>query len=215
MAADALLLVARQCPHCAALLEIMAELVKQGRVGALEIVNVEAYPERAREIGVRGVPWLRLGPFELVGARSRTEIDTWLARIESPTGMADYFHALLKEGELDQVLALVRAEPVMLGALLPILANPEASLNVRLGAGVVFEDMAGDQAFAGVVDALLELARHDDPRVRADACHYLGLSRAERARPTLLDSLTDTDADVREIAAESLEALDTQSHQNG
>jgi len=43
--------------------------------------------------------------------------------------------------------------------------------------------------------------------VRADACHYLGLSGDAAARPWLDARLGDNDADVREIAAESLQAL--------
>ncbi|MBS0329365.1 MAG: HEAT repeat domain-containing protein, partial [Proteobacteria bacterium] len=46
-----------------------------------------------------------------------------------------------------------------------------------------------------------------DARVRADACHYLGLTGEAAARSWLDARLADEDADVREIAAESLESL--------
>ena len=50
-------------------------------------------------------------------------------------------------------------------------------------------------------------AAQADARVRADASHYLGLSGAAAARAWLEARLHDDDADVREIAAESLAAL--------
>jgi len=122
-----------------------------------------------------------------------------------PAGMADAFHDLLKAGGIVQVLALIEAEPSRLAALLAIVANPEASINVRLGAGVAFEEYAGSTALQALIPALAELSGYADARVRADACHYLGLSRSAAARPWLEARLHDADADVREIASDGLE----------
>ena len=94
-----------------------------------------------------------------------------------------------------------------MAALLPIVGNPAASINVRIGAGVVFEKFAGQSAMAALVDRLGALARHEDARVRADACHYLSLTGAPEARGYLERCQQDDDGTVREIAAESLQAL--------
>lgn len=208
---SALLLLTRNCPHCPALLTGLAELLKRGIIGRLEAVNIEAAPELARQWQVRSVPWLRLGPFQLTGALTLGELETWAARAgDLDRGLADALHDLLKTGGARQVLDLVREVPSRLAALLPIVANPEASLNVRLGAGMVFEELAGPDghdALVALVPRLAELARHSDPRVRADAAHLLGLSRAIGARAFLTPMLDDPDADVREIAQESLAAL--------
>jgi hypothetical protein len=204
MPADALLFISSHCPHCPSVLAAMSELVKRGSIGRLEVVNLEVHPEAAAERGVRSVPWLRLGAFELAGTRTLGELETWAERAASAAGMADAFHDLLKGGDLRQVLTLIAAEPQRLAALLPIVGNPEASMNVRLGAGAALEEFAGRPALAALVPALGELSTHDDARVRADACHYLGLARSEAARPWLQARLQDEDADVREIARESL-----------
>jgi len=201
---DALLFISSHCPHCPAVLAGLSDLVKRGVIGRLEVVNSEIHPEAAAAQSVRSVPWLRLGPFELAGARSAGELETWAKRASEPQGMADAFHDLLKTGGLGQVLALVAAEPARLADLLSIVANPEASINVRLGAGVVFEDYAGTPALQALIPALGELSAHMDARVRADACHYLGLSGGDAARPWLEARLEDADADVREIAREGL-----------
>ena len=103
--------------------------------------------------------------------------------------------------------ALIEADPALLAAVLPIVGNVEASLNVRLGAGVLLEEFAGSDTLRALLPRLGELSQHADARVRADACHYLGLTGDAAARPWLDARTADEDADVREIAAESLQAL--------
>lgn len=205
MTADALLFISSHCPHCPAVLAVLSELLKRGVIGRFEAVNIETHPEAAAELGVRSVPWLKLGPFELAGARTVGELEIWAQRAASPESMDDAFHDLLKSGDLAQVLTLLAAEPARLADLLPIVGNPEASINVRLGAGVAFEEYAGSPALRALVPALGALSAHADARVRADACHYLGLSAAAAARPWLEARLEDDDADVREIVREGLD----------
>lgn len=206
-APDALLLLSTHCPHCPAVLSALADLVKQGAIGRLEAVNLEQHPEVGQALGVRSVPWLRIGRIELAGVHGKAELAEWAAKADSEEGVADWFHLLLKEGQLPRAQAAVEAEPALLAALLPIVGNVEASLNVRLGAGVLLETFAGSDALRALLPRLGELSRHADARVRADACHYLGLTADGAAKTWLEARLKDDDADVREIAAESLEAL--------
>ncbi len=204
---DVLLFIASQCPHCPAVLSGLAELLKRGLIGRLEAINIESHPDSAQALDVRAVPWLRIGLFQLTGARSPAELEIWARRAVSAEGMSDAFHDLLKQADLAQVLQLIQAEPARLSALLAIVANPEASLNVKLGFGVVFEEFAGQPALRQMVADLGGLTRHEDARVRADASHLLSLTQAAEARPWLLAVLQDENAEVREIAAESLQAL--------
>ncbi|MEQ1591278.1 MAG: HEAT repeat domain-containing protein [Thiobacillaceae bacterium] len=206
-APDALLLISTHCPHCPTMLHAMSDLVKQGIVGKLEVVNLELHPEVGQALGVRSVPWLKLGAIELAGLHSRDELADWAGKADTETGMADYFHLLLKEGRMARVLEMLHADSSQLAAVLPIIGNPEASLNVRLGAGVLIEEFAQSAALRALVPRLGELSAHVDARVRADACHYLGLTGDPSARATLQARLGDDDADVREIAADSLQAL--------
>ncbi|MEW6677663.1 MAG: HEAT repeat domain-containing protein [Pseudomonadota bacterium] len=210
---DALMLLSSTCPHCPGVLAALADLVKKGVLGRLEVVNLEQHPKVGETWGARSVPWLKLGPFVLTGARTPAELATWVARArdgearedsEPGGGMADAFHDLLKTGDLAQVQALVAACPARLAALLPIVANPEASMNVRLGAGVVLEEYAGQAPLAALIPGLGALSGHQDSRVRADACHYLGLAGGEEARTWLQARQDDPDAEVREIAREAL-----------
>ena len=121
----------------------------------------------------------------------------------------EQFQIWLLEGQLKSVIAVVERLPKALADLLPIVANPEANLNVRFGASAVLERYAGAPALQALVPALGMLAGHGDARVRADACHLLGLSGASAAIEYLASRRDDPDAEVREIVAESLEELQT------
>lgn len=206
-APDALLLLSSRCPHCPAVLAALADLLKQGAIGKLDAVNIEHHPEIAQGLGVRSVPWTRIGRIELFGSQSRAELADWAARADTEDGLADWFHVLLKEGQLPRVQALIETEPELLAAVLPIVGNVEASLNVRLGAGVLLEHFAGTDSLRALLPRLGALSQHNDARVRADACHYLGLTGDAAAKPWLEARLSDDDADVREIAGESLQGM--------
>jgi len=206
-APDALLLISTHCPHCPAMLTALAELVKQGVIGRLETVNLEQHPETGQALGVRSVPWLRIGRIELAGVHGKAELADWATKADSEEGLADWFHMLLKEGQLPKAQALIEADPALLAVVLPIVGNVDASLNVRLGAGVLLENFAGSDTLRALLPRLGELSQHADARVRADACHYLGLTGDAASHPWLDARLTDDDADVREIAAESLQAI--------
>ena len=206
-APDTLLLISTHCPHCPAMLAALTDLLKQGVIGRLEAVNLEQRPEVGQALGVRSVPWLRIGRIELAGVHSKSELAEWAAKADSEAGMADWFHLLLKEGQLPKAQAMIEAAPSLLAAVLPIVGNIEASLNVRLGAGVLLEEFAGSDTLRALLPRLGELSQHADARVRADACHYLGLTGDAAARTWLEARVVDEDADVREIAAESLQAI--------
>ena len=189
------------------MLAALTDLLKQGVIGRLEAVNLEQRPDIGQSLGVRSVPWLRMGRIELAGVHSKTELAEWAAKADSEAGIADWFHLLLKEGRLPKAQAMIEADPDLLAAVLPIVGNVDASLNVRLGAGVLLEEFAGSDTLRVLLLRLGELSQHADARVRADACHYLGLTGDAAAKPWLEARVSDEDADVREIAVESLQAI--------
>lgn len=204
---DALLVIGTHCPHCPTVLAGFSDLIKQGLIGRLEIINLEQRPERVAELGVRGVPWMRIGPFELEGLRSPAELKKWAQQAGSETGLADYYTELLSEGQLAKVEASVRKNPAALAALLSLMDDPEAELQVRLGVSAVVEGLTGTPELQSALDKLAALSHSGDARTRNDACYFLGLTRDPRARPVLEERLEDDDAGVRETAAEALEAL--------
>jgi hypothetical protein len=189
-------------------LEALTRLVKAGSIGSLEVVNVAALPQRAAALGVRGVPWTRIGPFVLEGSLTATELGRWASAVGTEEGMAQYFERLLGAGRLAEVEALVREDPQRLGALAHLLAESETSIHVRVGMGAVLEGLHGTGLAAGLVQRLGPLTRDAHSRVRSDACHYLALAGSRDALPYLEAALEDPEPEVREIARESIEALE-------
>ena len=77
------------------MLASLADLVKQGAIGRLEAVNLEQHPEVGQALGVRSVPWLRLGRIELAGVHSKAELAEWAAKADSEAGRVPHQRAVL------------------------------------------------------------------------------------------------------------------------
>lgn len=204
---EAMLLVTAQCPHCASVLASLAELVKEGRLGYLQVYNLDQHPEIAQEHGVRSVPWVRIGPFELTGAQSKSTLLDWIKKAGSPEGMADYFAELISDRQVMKVVDLLEHDARLFPAIFKLLDDSETELGVRVGIGVVMEAFAGTDELKKQFPRLLALAGHHDERVRGDACYYLGLTESDEAIPALQACLQDPSADVRESAEDALESL--------
>jgi len=205
--AQALLLVAPGCPHCPAMLATLSDLLKQGVLARLEAVNIATDPAVAEQLGVRSVPWLRIGPFVFEGAHSPAAIRRWVDHAAAGSGAPEYLRELLAGGRRAQAVAWLRAAPARLSAVLRLLADPDADLPVRLGADSLIMEFAGEDALRALIPQLARLALEAAPALRADACHYLGLTHDPGARPVLEQAQRDDDPQVREIAAEALGQL--------
>ena len=201
------MILGSHCPHCPSVLGSLSELVKQGVISKLEVVNLEQRPEIAKELGVRSVPWVRIGPFEFTGLHSKAELQSWAEQAGSEQGMTNYIEQLLGEGQVKQVLDMIARDHGLLHALIGLVSDADAKINARLGAGVVFEEYEGSQELLALIPELAELTRHDDARVRSDACHYLSLTHDESVLKTIEPLLEDEHEEVREVAEESLAAL--------
>ena len=202
---DALFLLGTHCPHCPTVLQGLANMVKAGTLGTLEIVNIEQRGDIARELGVRSVPWVRIGSFELEGLRSEKELREWALKATTDKGMTDWLEELLSSGNIDKPLQQVRSDPAMMDALLELFTDTETGLNIRIGISAIMEHLQETETLSTIVDRLGELTRHEDARIRGDACHYLALSGNPAAATYIKPLLKDEDKNVREVARESLE----------
>lgn len=205
---DALLFITTGCPHCPVVFQGLSELVKQAAIGKLTVVNVTAHPDMAAEYGVRSAPWLRLGPFTLTGAQTPAELRQWTEWSSSDEGTTQYVEHLLLEGGFKQAGKFIAEDTQRLKPLLAIVADPGKSIEVRVGVDALLEFYSNKPPLQKLLPQLAELTTHADHRVRADACHLLGLSGSASARPFLETCQNDSSDEVREIAAESLKQLD-------
>jgi thiol-disulfide isomerase/thioredoxin len=128
----ALLLIATGCQHCPSVLQSLCELVKEGKLSSIEVVNIVEDPERAQALKVRSVPWLKLGEFELVGLKSKTEILKWIEKSATPDDMSAYFEELMVSGEISKVQKLIEEQPQQMKTLFKIMADENSGLSNQL-----------------------------------------------------------------------------------
>lgn len=204
---QALLLIAPGCAHCPSQLVALSHLIEKGQLGRLDVVNVLEHPEIAAEHGSRSVPWVRIGPFELSGSHSAEELARWIDHANRGTGMAEYLTELLEAGGLRQAEETLLRQPQQLSALIDLLGSLETPMAVRIGVGAIMEGLEGTAGLRTLVPALGKLTSANEPQIRTDACHYLGLSHDPAAGPYIRPLLDDADPEVREAAEESLQLL--------
>jgi len=204
---NALLLISTACPHCSSVLQGVSELLKNGTITRLEVINISQSPQTAQQFGVRSVPYLRIGDYELEGLRSPSELKYWAEHVGSQEGMIKYFNQSLKGGGLEKVLKILHRDAAYFSSLFLLMKDPDTELPVRIGISAVIENFEGSAELAGQIDALTALVSHQDERVRMDACHYLSLTHSKQAIPVLENLLSDASSDVREEAKEALSSL--------
>jgi hypothetical protein len=204
---DALLFVTPDCPHCATVKRSLGVLLQEGQIAQLRVVDATGNVDLAREYGVRSAPWLKLGVFTLTGSYTLAELRQWVDWAHGEEGKAHYVAHLLREGGYVQASAFIHADTQRLKPLLSIVADPAADLEVRLGVSALLESYAYSPSLASLLPELAELSRHADHRVRADACHLLGLTGSTKAKAALGVCSHDGNEEVREIAMEAMQAL--------
>ena len=203
----ALLLTAPGCPHCPGVKAALEKLLAEGVISALEVVDISMAPQRAAELGVRSVPWLQLGEFVLTGAQSPQELRRWAEQAAGPASINSYLQHLLEDGQLADAEVFLKQHPQHIAALLSLVTDVALPIHVRIGTSALFESFVGSTALQQLVPQLGELTQHPDPRIRADACHFLGLSQASAARHFLEPCLNDANQEVREIAQDAIDEL--------
>jgi thiol-disulfide isomerase/thioredoxin len=203
----ALLLVAPGCPHCAGMLDGLGALVKEGLLARLEVINIAVEPGIAQALGVRSVPWARIGDFHLPGLHAPGELRHWAEMAGRRDGMTAYLSDLLATARRQEVLDRARANPALLSRLVDLLGDPDTGLSVRIGVMATFEEFQGSGQLDALVESLTPHTTHRDARVRADACHALTLTGSARAIPALQARIDDPDPEVRETAADGIEQM--------
>ncbi len=203
----ALLLITTECPHCDSLLASATTLVKDGSIGILEVINVQLHPERASELQVRSVPWMRIGPFGLEGNRSLGELRKWCDKAANAQGMTEYFNELLMTGKLHEVENLIEDDERHIEVIAELAADPKTNIHVRVGIAALLESLQGSGVAHNIVHELGAILQATDARLRSDAAHFLALTESAEAIPYLEQCLRDEVPQVREIAAEALAEL--------
>lgn len=202
---EAILLIAPGCPHCSTMMSLLGDLLKEGRIGHLLMINIAEQPEEAAKHNVRSVPWLKLGDLEFTGAHSRAELENAIDLSVSDDGQQRYLFEQLKNGQLDDVTELVERDKSLLPDLIALLKEKEVPMSVRIGVSAILEGLQKESSVLNeILPDLLELSESTDETTRADACHFLSLLGNDAANERLQQCTSDESAMVREIAEESI-----------
>ena len=201
---DATLFIASGCAFCPAVLQGLSDLLKEGAIGRLSVTNITVRPDIAREKGVRSVPWLRIGPFELHGSYTPAQLRQWAERAGTEQGRRDYLAELIENQRRDEATRLVAGDTSLLRLAIRMLGDMETPIGVRIGIGAILEDLAEKDQYAVAEEELKGLLASPLPQVRADGAYYLGLSHNPAVGEWLTPLLQDDSPEVREIAQEAL-----------
>ncbi len=205
---EAKLLITPGCPHCSTMMNLLGDLLKEGRIARLIMINIAEQPDEAAKHNVRSVPWLKLGEMEFVGARTRAELEHTIDMAESNDGQRRYLFEQLKNGRLDEVTTLLERDTSKLADLVALLKGKEVPMTVRIGVSAILEGLQENPSvLKDILPDLLELSESPNETIRADACHFLSLERSDEAVNRLHVCTSDESQMVREVAEEALGAL--------
>jgi thioredoxin-like negative regulator of GroEL len=205
-AIQATLLISTHCPHCASLLNSLNQLIKQGELAELRVINLHAAPELAQQFGVRSVPWVKIGNYELSGNQPLAALQQRIQWIHQQTELVGEFDYLLSQAQAEKACQLLHEQPEKMAAIMQLLADSATVLSTRIGIGVVMEDFAGSETLREYIPKFMELLSHKDARIRMDVAHYLSLTENSSAL-NALQQHTETDDEVREVIKDSIESL--------
>ena len=201
------LFVAPGCPHCPNMIKMTGEMVKNGDIAKLEIINIAEAPELASQAGIRSVPAFRIKDMVLTGVHKASELLQWLEKADSQSGLVDYYNQAFEQGQLDEVIAKLEQNADQLPLLLDMSSNLETPLTSRIGISAVFEHFAGEEKLVELMDEICRLADSEHESVRVDMAHFLGLTQDEKALPCLQKLLDDEFEDVRETAQDAIDLI--------
>lgn len=205
--ANALLLVSPTCSYCKGMRKALTTLADTGALSSVTVVDITEQPEMAEQLGVRSVPWLRLGEFVFEGAHTPGELEKWIETFGQPNGWSVYLAHLLATGQLALAERLLRNDPGRLAALMDLAGNPDTEMNIRIGIAAILEGLQGSSTARQLIPLLSGLAQSRHATIRADACHYLVLTGSGEAIPVLQRYTDDDDPVVREIAVDGVAEL--------
>lgn len=204
----AILFTAKTCPHCPSVKKVLTDLHQSGELAQLDIYDIAEDQELAAQYRIRSVPWFKIGELEFQGLHTASELHYWVKNASREEGILRYIIEKLKEGKLNSVETLIEQHHDYLPVALQILKDVTAPIQARIGLGAVLEGLAGTALLDSTLPILEKYTRHEDHRVRGDACHYLGFIDKPESKEILKQCLRDENSEVREIAQDSLDELE-------
>ncbi len=200
-------LMAAECPHCPHAVRAAVCLAAASSAVELAVVDVVLFPVLAARHAVTSVPATVIDDdLVLTGVHTPAALVEQLRRRGTPAHGVDVLEALADAGDLDRVAAhLTTAEGAAALAGAWAAAALERRMVLLLAARAALQQDVG--ALDPAVEGLLPLLEAREVAVRGDTADLLGDIGHPAAAAPLKHLLADSDPDVREAAADALEAI--------
>ncbi|WP_457548672.1 thioredoxin family protein [Archaeoglobus sp.] len=196
--AEVKIFIAPLCPVCPHVVENVCSLP----IKKIEIIDVVDYPEIAEKYNVMATPTVIVGKVKLVGKVSKEEVLEWIRR---GYDKKEYFAKLLREGEAEEVVRMVK-EDGDASVLVELLTYKD--FMVRLGAMVAIEELAKEhpEIVKKVKDKIRKLLKHEDERIRQDVAMLIGDIGDDSDKEFLEELLKDDNAEHLREAIDEIES---------
>jgi|GEM_PF-967313 len=168
------LFVMTGCHVCPTMEHLFRDLLTQGIISRLEVIDLAQHPELAQRNSVRSVPHYLLGDVAFTGLKTPGEIKQLLARSEIGQ-WASRLSEEFKQGNLYEGEQLIRAHELARSAMLELLQSPQTELVTRIALSAVIESLAPQGLFNDRQDDFIALSKHPQEQIALDALYYLQL----------------------------------------
>jgi hypothetical protein len=203
-----LVLMAAACPHCPTVVRNALSAAIANPLISLAIIDAVHFNDIADHYKVKSTPTVIIDDgFTSVGALSLDQLVERLTKARDDESLTATLDSMLKAGRSEDAARLLCRE-IRPQAILPIYLSHEFS--TRMGALVVMEEALSidPHVMDSVIDELIGLLFHEEIALRGDTAELLGKIGHPSAVPALRKvHENDSDPDVREAAADALEAL--------
>ncbi len=195
----------QNCKICPQMEQLFVEMLKNGAIDELTILNVEEQPELAQQYNIRSLPFYLINDVAFYGLKTATEVKKILQQ-DSTEKLVELINSELSDGQLQTVEDLVAEQPDARDAVLVLLNDPETSLVVRIGLSAIIETLTETtDTLKNHEKHFLTLADHSDDRIATDAIYYLSLFGSADSMQKLEEISKDDNNGLQEQAIELLE----------
>ncbi len=201
--------ITAHCPFCPATVSQLLGLAACSDQIRVTIIDGELFSEEAEKDGVSAAPTVILDDqFRWTGSVDAAELVTMMLDRDPANLGVDALRSMIEDGNASGVAKMMIQRGQIFNAFIELLSHPRWS--VRLGAMVVFETLAEDDAHLAeaIVAPLTRRFGDVDDMVKGDLLHVLGESGSLTALPFLARVGSEADDDeVRAAAREAIEKL--------
>ena len=208
-----MILIADTCTYCPHVVESVLALAVHQPLITATVVDAIQFGDLAERFKVKSVPTTIINDNRtVVGQVGINQLVDQLLDSQGPESLTADLDSMIQSGRAEAAAVLLCGSNKP-RAILPLYVSKEFSK--RIGALVTIEEaLAIDPRILDpMLDDLIDLLSHEDVGLRGDTAELLGKIGNPAAIPALKKTLEDPDPDVREAAAEALEAMEEKNRE--